>query len=94
MASGDGEVVFDNAEIQRILNGPEMQAEVRMVCNAIMARARVNSPVLTGSYVNSFSVVLMRSKKLRVVGFVVNTDPKAAVIESIHGPLIKSRRAR
>lgn len=90
----DGEVEFDNAEIQRILNSPEMQSEVRLVCNAIMARARVIAPMGTGAYVNAFSVELVRNKQLRVVGYVVNTDPKARIIESIYAPLIKARRAR
>lgn len=89
-----GEVEFNDAEIQRILNSPPMAAEVRRVCNVIMARARVISPVKSGTYVGAFRVELKYHRKLRVVGFVINDDPKSGVIEAIHGVLTKARRAR
>lgn len=90
----DGEVVFNDAEIQRILNSPQMAAEVRRVCNLIMARARVISPVRSGKYIGAFRVELKSHRKLRIVGFVVNDDPKSGAIEAIHGVLTKARRAR
>ena len=94
MAKGDGEVQFDNREIQRILNSPELAAEVRRVCNVIMARARVLSPVKSGKYVNAFRVEIIHKRKIRVVGFVVNDDPKSGVIEATRGVLTRARRAR
>lgn len=89
-----GEVEFNDAEIQRILNSAPMAAEVRRVCNVIMARARVISPVKTGTYVGAFRIELKYHRKLRIVGFVVNDDPKSGAIEAIHGVLTKARRAR
>ena len=89
-----GEVEFNDAEIQRILNSAPMAAEVRRACNLIMARARVISPKRSGKYLDSFRVELKYHKKLRVVGFVINDDPKSGVIEATHGVLTKARRAR
>lgn len=94
MARGDGEVEFNDGEIQRILNSPPMRAEVQRACNLIMARARVIAPVRSGAYINSFRVELKPWRKLRIVGFVVNDDPKSGAIEAIHGVLTKARRAR
>lgn len=94
MASGEGEVEFNNAEIQRILNSPLMAAEVRRACVIIMAQARANSPVRTGQYINSFRIELVPNRKLRIVGFVINDDPKSGAIESIHGVLTKAKRSR
>lgn len=90
----DGEVVFNDAAIQRILNSPAMQAEVKRVCDVIMSRARVLAPVRTGAYVNSFSVEIVTNKKLRAVGYVHNHHPAAMKIESIYGVLTRARRAR
>lgn len=94
MARGDGEVEFNDAEIQRILNSAPMRAEVQRACNLIMARARVISPVRSGTYINHFRVELKPWKQLRIVGFVINDDPKSGAIEAIHGVLTKARRAR
>lgn len=95
MAKQPGEVEFNNAEIQRILNSPAMMAEVRAACNIIMARARSISPVgSTAGYVNAFRVELVRHKQLRVVGYVINDSPHAMAVEAIHGVLAKARRAR
>lgn len=95
MARDDGEVEFNDAEIQRILNSPEMQAEVLRVCNAIMMRARSISPVgKTSGYVNGFRVELKLRKQLRVVGYVINDSKHSAWIEARYGILTKSRRTR
>lgn len=91
----DGEVVFDNAEIQRILNSAAMQAEIRRVCNVIMARARVLAPVgKTSEYVNSFRVEIKTRRKLRAVGFVINDSDHAMAVEARHGVLAQARRVR
>ena len=91
---GDGDVVFNDAEIQRILNSPAMAAEVRNACTVILARARAIAPVRTGTYVNSFSIELKRHKRLRVVGYVHNNDPKSMAVEARWGVLTRARRAR
>lgn len=91
----EGEVTFDDAEIQRILNGAQMQAEIRRVCNVIMARARVLAPVgETSEYVNAFRVEIKTRRKLRAVGFVINDSDHAMAVEARHGVLAKARRAR
>lgn len=90
----DGEVVFNDAEIQRILNSPEMAAEVTRVCNAIMARSRTLAPVKSGTYLSSFRIVLKRRKKFRIVGYVVNDAPHAMLVEMRYGVMTKARRAR
>ena len=91
----DGEVTFNNDEIQRILNSAAMQAEIRRVCNVIMARARVLSPVGASSeYINSFRVEVKTRRKLRAVGFVINDANHAMAVEARHGVLAKARRAR
>lgn len=94
MAKRDGEVEFDNAEIQRILNSPQMQAEVRRVCNVIMARARVLAPVRSGEYVSSFRVEIETHRKLRAVGFVINSSEHAMGVEARFGVLTKAKRVR
>ena len=91
----DGEVEFDDVEIQRILNSAAMQAEVRRVCNVIMARARSLSPVgETAEYINSFRVEIKTRRKLRAVGFVINDSEHAMAVEARSGVLAKARRAR
>lgn len=91
----DGEVTFDDAEIQRILNGAPMQAEIRRTCNAIMARARVLSPIgATQEYINSFRVEIKTRRKLRAVGFVINDADHAMKVEARYGVLTQARRAR
>ena len=90
----DGYVVFDDAEIQRILNSVEMEAEIRRVCNAIMARARVLAPVSSGDYVDSFRIEIKKRRKLRAVGFVINDSAHAMIVESRRGVLTQARRAR
>lgn len=94
MARQDGEVEFNNAEIQRILNGAPMAAEVRRVCEAIMARARAVAPVKTGQYIGAFRIEIKRSRKLRVVGFVINDADHAMSVEARRGVLTRARRAR
>lgn len=95
MARSDGEVTFDDREIQRILNSSAMQAEIMRVCNAIMARARVIAPVgKTGDYVNKFRVEVKTRRRLRAVGFVINDSDHAMSVEVRHGVLAKARRAR
>lgn len=89
-----GEVEFNDAEIQRILNSPQMAAEVTRVCNAIMARSRTLAPVDSGDYAGSFRIVLKHRKKLRIVGYVVNDAPHAMLVEMRHGVMTKARRAR
>ena len=89
-----GEVEFNDAEIQRILNSPEMAAEVRRVCLVIMARARALSPVKSSDYINSFRIELKFRRKYRVVGFVINDSDHAMLVEMRHGTLSKARRAR
>lgn len=89
-----GEVEFNDAEIQRILNSPEMAAEVRRVCLVIMARARALSPVKSSDYINSFRIELKFRRKYRVVGFVINDSDHAMFVEMRYGPLTKARRAR
>lgn len=90
----DGEVEFNDAEIQRILNSPQMAAEVKRVCNAIMARSRTLAPVDSGDYVGSFRIVLKPRKKYRIVGYVVNDSEHAMVVEMKYGVMTKARRAR
>ena len=90
----DGEVVFNDAEIQRILNSPEMAGEVTRVCNAIMDRSRTLAPVDSGTYLRSFRIVLKRRKKFRIVGYVVNDAPHAMLVEMRYGVMTKARRAR
>lgn len=91
----DGFVVFNDAEIQRILNSAAMQAEIRRVCNVIMARARTLAPVGdTGEYINSFRVEIVTRKKFRAVGYVINDSKHAMLVESRHGVLAQARRAR
>lgn len=95
MARDDGEVVFNDAEIQRVLNSAAMQSEIRRVCDAIMARARTISPVgKTSEYVNSFRVEIKTRRKLRAVGFVINDSEHAMSVEARYGVLTKARRAR
>lgn len=89
-----GEVEFNDAEIQRILNSPEMAAEVRRVCLVIMARARVLSPIKNGDYINAFRIELKPRRNLRIVGFVINDSEHAMFVEMKYGPLTKARRAR
>lgn len=90
----DGEVEFNNAEIQRILNSPEMAREVQRVCNAIMAKARVLAPVASGDYIGSFRTELKPWKKLRIVGYVINDSPHAMRVEARYGVMTKARRER
>lgn len=91
----DGEITFNNAEIQRILSSPAMQAEVRALCNIIIARARTISPRgATSEYVNSFRVEVKPRRKLRAVGFVINDSDHAMAVEMRFGVLTKARRAR
>lgn len=90
----DGEVVFNNDEIQRILNSPEMAAEIRRVCLVIEARARTLAPVESGEYINSFRILLVRRKQLRIVGYVINDAPHSMLIEMKYGVMTKARRAR
>ena len=89
-----GEVEFNNAEIQRILNSPQMAAEVRRVCNAIMARSRTLAPVASGDYISSFRVLLKPRKNLRIVGYVINDSEHAMLVEMKYGVMTKARRAR
>lgn len=89
-----GEVEFNNAEIQRILNSPQMAAEVRRVCNAIMARSRTLAPVASGDYISSFRILLKPRKNLRIVGYVINDSEHAMLVEMKYGVMTKARRAR
>lgn len=91
----DGDVTFDNAEIQRILNSEPMAREVQRVCIAIMMNARSRSPVgKTSDYINSFRIELEKHRQLRVVGFVINDSKHAALVEARYGVLTKARRSR
>lgn len=89
-----GDVEFNDAEIQRILNSSEMAAEVTRACNIIVARARVLSPVKSTEYIESFRVQLKFHKKLRVVGYVINDAEHAMVVEMRYGVLSKAKGAR
>lgn len=91
----DGDVTFDDGEIQRILNSAALEAEVRQACNAIMARARSITPPSAGAeYIDGFTVEIEKWRQLRIVGFVVNHSKNAIFIESRYGILAKARRAR
>ena len=89
-----GSVEFNDAEIQRILNSPQMAAEVRRVGAAIVACARAIAPVKSSDYINSFRVELKPHKQYRVVGYVINDSDHAMLVEMRHGTLSKARRAR
>ena len=90
----DGDVDFDDAEIQRILNSAPMRNEIQMVMNLIVARARSTSPIRTGDYISASRTEMHTNRKLRAVGLVINDDPGSAAIESRFGVLTKSRRVR
>ena len=90
----DGDVVFNDAEIQRIANSPAMQSEIQTVMNLIIARARSIAPVRTGEYINSFRTEIKLHRQLRAVGFIINTDEKAMALESIYGVQARAKRVR
>ena len=90
----DGDVDFDDGEIQKILNSAPMRNEIQASMNLIVARARSSSPVRTGDYLSSFRTEMHTNRKLRAVGLVINDDPGSAAIEARFGVLTKSRRGK
>lgn len=82
-------VVFNSKAAEDLLKSPEVRAMLRKRAEAVAARARASAPVgETGDYRDSIGVESATTD--RAVERVVARDPKALIIESKTGNLVRA----
>ena len=87
-------MAFRRQRLPNDLTPEEREARIAELRARRRARARTLAPVESGEYINSFRILLVRRKQLRIVGYVINDAPHSMLIEMKYGVMTKARRAR